>query len=394
MIITIARKCGCDADTIGRAVAEKYHLHFMDREAIAAGAKEAGCYDEYEEFYSERPVNSLLYSIVMETEEDNVLHDTPAMALTFIDRLPLEDGCEGYVIQGRCANFAFQGRDDVVSVFLTANDAFCVDTVADTHGVSVRKAKTVVRETNDNRKTYHKYYTGQEWGQAENYDLCLNVAKLGVDGVIAMIDSFIQNRKQAGVKRVVFASSCCVYGSSSKPCRESAPKHPGSPYALSKQIGEELCRFYTQTYGLETVCLCYFNVYGAGQNPNGAYAAVIAQFLQCALKGQPVRIDGTGRQSRDFIAVEDVARANILAAQKGVPGETYNVACGKSYSLLALLRLIEQTTHQKLARTFAPSRAGDVRTSSADISKISRLGFKPRIMLQTGIARLWHTLQQ
>ena len=102
MIITIARKCGCDADTIGRAVAEKYHLHFMDREAIAAAAKEAGCYDEYEEFYSERPVNSLLYSIVMETEEDNVLHDTPARALTFIDRLPLEDGCEGYVIQGRC----------------------------------------------------------------------------------------------------------------------------------------------------------------------------------------------------------------------------------------------------------------------------------------------------
>ncbi len=195
MIITIARKCGCDADSIGRAVAEKYHLQFMDREAIAVGAKEAGCYDEYEEFYSERPVNSLLYSIVMETEEDNVLNDTPARALTFIDRLPLEDGCEGYVIQGRCANFAFQGRDDVVSVFLTANDAFCVDTVADTHGVSARKARAVVRETNDRRKTYHKYYTGQEWGQAENYDLCLNVAKLGVDGVIAMIDSFIQNKK-------------------------------------------------------------------------------------------------------------------------------------------------------------------------------------------------------
>ena len=117
MIITIARKCGCDADSIGRAVAEKYHLHFMDREAIAAGAKEAGCYDEYEEFYSERPVNSLLYSIVMETEEDNVLHDTPGRALTFIDRLPLEDGCEGYVIQGRCANFAFQGREMMLSQF-------------------------------------------------------------------------------------------------------------------------------------------------------------------------------------------------------------------------------------------------------------------------------------
>ena len=102
MIITIARKCGCDADTIGRAVAEKYHLHFMDREAIAASAKEAGCYDEYEEFYSERPVNSLLYSIVMETEEDNVLHDTPGRALTFIDRLPLEDGCEAGTVCKLC----------------------------------------------------------------------------------------------------------------------------------------------------------------------------------------------------------------------------------------------------------------------------------------------------
>lgn len=214
--------------------------------------------------------------------------------------------------------------------------------------------------------------------------------QINVSGTLNVLEA----ARQAGVKRVVFASSCCVYGTSSKPCKETSPKRPGSPYALSKQIGEELCRFYTQMYGLETVCLCYFNVYGVGQNPNGAYAAVIAQFLQRALNGEPVRIDGTGRQSRDFIAVEDVARANILVAKKGVPGETYNVACGKSYSLLALLRLIEQTTHQKLTRTFAPSRAGDVRTSSADISKISRLGFTPRVTLKTGIARLWHSLKK
>ena len=214
--------------------------------------------------------------------------------------------------------------------------------------------------------------------------------QINVSGTLNVLEA----ARQAGVKRVVFASSCCVYGTSSKPCKETSPKRPGSPYALSKQIGEELCRFYTQMYGLETVCLCYFNVYGVGQNPNGAYAAVIAQFLQRARNGEPVRIDGTGRQSRDFIAVEDVARANILVAKKGVPGETYNVACGKSYSLLALLRLIEQTTHQKLTRTFAPSRAGDVRTSSADISKISRLGFTPRVTLKTGIARLWHSLKK
>ena len=139
--------------------------------------------------------DDLKYKRYFKDTELFIIYGIDVYKRQFIDRLPLEAGCEGYVIQGRCANFAFQGRDDVVSVFLTANDAFCVDTVADTHGVSVRKAKTVVRETNDNRKTYHKYYTGQEWGQAENYDLCLNVAKLGVDGVIAMIDSFIQNRK-------------------------------------------------------------------------------------------------------------------------------------------------------------------------------------------------------
>ena len=95
MIITIARKCGCDADSIGRAIADKYGLKFLDKNAIAAQAKECGCYDEYEEFYGETPVNSLLYSIVMETEEDNVLYQTPAKALAFIDRLERKEDDPG-----------------------------------------------------------------------------------------------------------------------------------------------------------------------------------------------------------------------------------------------------------------------------------------------------------
>lgn len=192
MIITIARKCGCDADFIGKAIADKYGLKFLDKNAIAAQAKECGCYDEYEEFYGETPVNSLLYSIVMETEEDNVLYQTPAKALAFIDRLERKEDDPGYVIQGRCGNYAFKERDDVISIFLTADESDCIDTIAKKHGVSARRAKAIVHETNDRRKTYHKYYTGQEWGQADNYDMCLNVSRLGTEGVLAIIDSYLK----------------------------------------------------------------------------------------------------------------------------------------------------------------------------------------------------------
>lgn len=195
MIITIARKCGCDGDVIGRAVAEKYNMTFLDKEVISQKAKEYGCYDEYEEFYGETPVNSLLYSIVMETDEDSVLYKTPEKALSFIKKLDEENKNGGCVIQGRCGNYAFKDNDDMISIFLTADEADCIENVKKKHGVSERKAKAIVRETNDRRKTYHKYYTGQDWGHADNYDLCVNVSRLGVDGVLEMIDSFIQNKK-------------------------------------------------------------------------------------------------------------------------------------------------------------------------------------------------------
>lgn len=195
MIITIARKCGCDGDVIGRAVAEKYNMTFLDKEVISQKAKKYGCYDEYEEFYGETPVNSLLYSIVMETDEDSVLYKTPEKALSFIKKLDEENKNGGCVIQGRCGNYAFKDNDDMISIFLTADEADCIENVKKKHGVSERKAKAIVRETNDRRKTYHKYYTGQDWGHADNYDLCLNVSRLGVDGVLEMIASFIQNKK-------------------------------------------------------------------------------------------------------------------------------------------------------------------------------------------------------
>ena len=199
----------------------------------------------------------------------------------------------------------------------------------------------------------------------------------------------LEAARRCRVKRVVFASSCSVYGSCLKPFRENSPLRSGSPYALSKQLGEELCRFYTQVYGLETVILRYFNVYGEGQNPHAPYSAVIAKFVEAARRGETLQLDWDGRQSRDFIAVQDIARANLLAARKAKSGEVYNVASGQTHSLLALIRLIEQAAGHRIPRVLRPKRLGDVRKSAADISKIMRLGFRPKITLKTGILRLW-----
>lgn len=204
----------------------------------------------------------------------------------------------------------------------------------------------------------------------------------------------LEAARHCGVQRVVFASSSSVYGNGTDlPYKETSPVDCQSPYAVSKQAGSELCRMYTQLYGLETVSLRYFNVYGAGQNPRSSYAAVIAKFMDCARHNQPLEIDWDGLQSRDFVHVSDVVQANLLAALKGAPGEEYNVASGKTHTLLELADAVERVSGRKLERIFRPKRAGDVRFSSADISKIRALGFVPAVTLEEGLAKLWQRLR-
>lgn len=200
----------------------------------------------------------------------------------------------------------------------------------------------------------------------------------------------LEAARACGVRRVVYASSSAVYGNGTgQSHKETDPVDCLSPYAVSKQAGSDLCRMYTQLYGLETVSLRYFNVYGAGQNPHSAYAAVVAKFISRARENKPFEIEGDGLQSRDFIHVSDVVQANLLAALKGVAGEVYNVASGKTCSVLALADKIECVCGRKVERIFRPKRAGDVRFSAADISKISMLGFVPAVRLEDGLARLW-----
>lgn len=214
-------------------------------------------------------------------------------------------------------------------------------------------------------------------------------AQINIQGTANVLEASRQN----GVRRVVFASSSAVYGNGTDlPHKETDPVDCQSPYAVSKQAGSELCRMYTRLYGLETVSLRYFNVYGVGQNFCSSYAAVVAKFMERARTNKPLEIDWDGLQSRDFIHVSDVVQANLLAALKGVSGEEYNVASGSTCSLIELADTVERVSGRKLNRIFRPKRAGDVRFSAADISKIRALGFTPSVTLEAGLKDLWRRI--
>ncbi len=205
---------------------------------------------------------------------------------------------------------------------------------------------------------------------------------INVLGTLNALEAARQNK----IRKFIFASSSTVYGNGgAKPCGENAPTACKSPYALSKLQGEELCRVYTRLYGLATVCLRYFNVFGPGQNANGLYAAVIAKFTDCALKKKPFVIYGDGKQTRDFIFTDDVAKANILAVLKGKQGQIYNVAAGRSYTLLEIIKTIEKICKTKPAKKFLAPRAVEIKKSSADISKIKKIGFAPSVSLEDGL---------
>lgn len=200
--------------------------------------------------------------------------------------------------------------------------------------------------------------------------------------------------RDAKVKRIVFASSSSVYGDTpTLPKREDMPPNPQSPYALSKLFGEYLCRLFWQLYGLETVILRYFNIFGPRQDPTSQYAAVIPRFITALLRGERPIIYGDGEQTRDFTFVENCLQANLLAATaEGVNGEVFNIGAGRQTSINQLFQLIRSligTT--RVEPIYAPPRRGDVRHSLADIAKAqSLLGYCPSISLEEGLK---HTIE-
>ena len=197
--------------------------------------------------------------------------------------------------------------------------------------------------------------------------------------------------RDAGVKRLVYASSSSVYGDSpTLPKAEDMPPNPLSPYALTKLAGEYYCRMFAQLYGLETVSLRYFNVFGPRQDPNSQYAAVIPKFLTLMAEDRQPVIHGDGLQTRDFTYVENNVTANLLACERpSVAGEVLNIACGESISLLELVENLNRILGKSLEPILSAPRPGDVKHSLADIQKARRLlGFSPEVGFYEGLEKL------
>lgn len=201
----------------------------------------------------------------------------------------------------------------------------------------------------------------------------------------------LEAARRGGVGRVVFASSSSIYGDQPVPVKsEDLPPRPLSPYAVSKLAAEKYCQVFHGVYGLETVCLRYFNVFGPRQDPGSPYAAVVPIFTSRILDGLPPLVNGDGTQSRDFTFVDNVVDGNLRAAEApGAAGLVMNVACGGSISVNRLASEIARLLgREDLAPVHAPARAGEVRDSRADIGLARRiLGYEPSVAFEDGLRR-------
>ena len=207
-----------------------------------------------------------------------------------------------------------------------------------------------------------------------------------VTGTVAILDE----ARKAGVRRVVYAASSSLYGDqpySSK--REIDLPAPISPYGVAKLAGEYYCHAFHATYGLETVCLRYFNVFGPRQDPNSEYSAVIPLFITAMLQGRQPIVYGDGMQSRDFTFVANVVHANLLAADApGVAGRSFNCANGKTTDLLTLIRLLNAFLGTDIDPRFDPPRVGDIKDSLADITNArTYLKYEPPVDFEEGLRR-------
>jgi UDP-glucose 4-epimerase len=196
--------------------------------------------------------------------------------------------------------------------------------------------------------------------------------------------------RYAGVKRVVYASSSSVYGDTAVlPKREDMAILPQSPYGVSKLAAEQYCRAFWEVYGLETVALRYFNIFGPHQDSNSQYGAVIPCFITALLRGDRPVVYGDGQQSRDFTYVDNVVQANLLAATRpGIAGEVFNIACGNNRTVLELAVTLQSLVGEDIVPCYADPRPGDIRHSWADISQArERLGYEVKIGFEEGLSQ-------
>ena len=199
--------------------------------------------------------------------------------------------------------------------------------------------------------------------------------------------------REAGVKRVVYASSSSLYGDSpTLPKHEGMMPNPLSPYGAQKLFGEIYCQVFTRSYGLETVSLRYFNVFGPRQDATSQYSGVLALFIPAVLENRRPKIYGDGEQSRDFTYVRNVVEANLLACKvPGIGGQVFNVACGDRITVNSMLQQINKITGKDISPVYAEPRAGDIKHSQADITRAKEhLGYQPKASFEEGLR---HTIE-
>jgi len=202
--------------------------------------------------------------------------------------------------------------------------------------------------------------------------------------------NILEAAKEFGVKRVVFASSSSVYGNNPiLPKEEKMPVAPLSPYAVTKYAAERYCQVFYQIYGLETVSLRYFNVFGPNQDPTSQYSAVIPKFIKLIMNNEQPLVFGDGLQSRDFTFVQNNIEANILACtEPKAAGKVFNIACGERYTLIDLVNGINRILGKNIEPKFLTDRAGDVKHSLADITKAkSLLGYEVKVDFYAGLEK-------
>jgi len=200
--------------------------------------------------------------------------------------------------------------------------------------------------------------------------------------------NLLMGAKEAGIKRFVYAASSSAYGTGQSSWKtESQPTSPQSPYAVAKLVGEYYCKVLYEIYGLETISLRYFNVFGPYQNPKSQYAAAIPAFVTSILNDKSPKVYGDGEQSRDFTYIDNVVNANILAATvEKTQGEVINIACGAKVTVNEIIAIINYYLAKNISTNYVPERPGDVKHTLADIEKAKEvIGYEPTVSFKTGL---------